>query len=402
MTPSAKQLPAGAWYEPPKWVGDWESLRAQWPLDRSITFVNHGSFGACPTPVLDVQAALREELERDPMDFLERKIDPLIEAAIASVAGFLGARADDLVFVQNATTAVNTVLQSLELGPQDEVLVTDHTYSGVFNTVTEGALKRGYGVKVVHLGLDASDDEIVSAVQGSLGSRPKLAIIDHITSATAVVLPIERIVAACAAEGVMVMVDAAHTPGMFDTDLGKLRPDFWTGNLHKWVCAPKGCAVLYVREDRQEGIHPLVRSHAHLTPFTGEFAWTGTHDPTAFLSAPEAIHFFDALGWEKVRDYNSRLALYGSALIHEALGTRPVVPDRTSSSMALVVLPDNKGNTRESALAFRDELFRTHGIEVPVVAWGGIGALRISAHVYNRAEDYERLADVLPKAISGR
>jgi isopenicillin-N epimerase len=378
----------------------WATIRDQWALDPSIVFLNHGSFGACPTPVLDHQQSLRRSMESDPMDFMERRLAPMMADALEVTAGFLGTTSDQLVFVDNATTAVNTILESIDFDEGEEVLITDHTYSGVFNSVATRAQKNKYRLNLVHVELGASNDDIVRSIEDAMTENTRLVVVDHISSSTAVVMPIDRIVTACKNAGKLVMVDAAHAPGMMPVDLLTLHPDYWTGNLHKWVCAPKGCGVMYVSKQRQEGVHPLVRSHDHLAPFSGEFGWQGTRDPTAYLTAPAAIEFMASIGWEDVWEHNNDLAEKGAELLSTALGTRrPTRKQRVS--MSLVELPDHIVDTREQGIALRDELFRLHRIEVPVFSWGGRGFVRLSAQAYNRLEEYELLAEVLPSLIAG-
>lgn len=339
-------------------------------------------------------------MESNPVDFMERRLNPMISDAIATTSALLGTTPDQLVFVENATTAVNTILESIDFEPGDEVLITDHTYSGVFNSVVARAQKDRFRLNLVHVELGASDDEIVRSIEDAINDATRLVIVDHISSATTVVMPVERIVQVCKSRGKLVMIDAAHAPGMRKVDLDSLQPDYWTGNLHKWVCAPKGCAVLFVRKDRQEGVHPLVRSHDYLAPFIGEFSWQGTRDPTAFLTAPAAIEFMSSIGWAKLWVHNNSLAEQGAEMVSSELETKRPTPTNSQASMSLVELPEGVATTREQGIELRDRLFRDHRIEVPVFSWGGRGFVRLSAQAYNRIQDFEALAHVLPSVIA--
>jgi isopenicillin-N epimerase len=234
----------------------------------------------------------------------------------------------------------------------------------------------------------------------ALTLRTKLLIIDHVTSPTAVVFPVDRIVRAARARGVLVLVDAAHTPGMLDVDLGHLDPDFWTGNFHKWVCAPKGAAVLYAAPARKDRVHPVVTSHGYGRGLHPEFDWTGTADPTPYLSIPAALDFMEGLGWDRLRRHNHSLVTLGRDLLATALGTPPQVPEAALGSMAVVELPGAAGSTAERATALQTGLYAAERIEVPVGSWGGRGFVRLSAQAYNAPAEFELLARAFPSLLA--
>jgi isopenicillin-N epimerase len=384
----------------PLWGDDWPAVRDLWLLDPEITFLNHGSFGATPRPVLDRQMALRTEMERRPVEFLWRRLPDLLREARGAVAAFLMADPEGLAFVPNATTAVATVLAQAGLEPGDEVLLTDHAYPAVLKAARRECARTGAELVLASVPLPLPPPgEITRIVAGALTGRTKLAIVEHVTSATAAIFPIAEIVAACRARGVPALVDAAHGPGMLPIDLAALAPDYWTGNLHKWVCAPKGAAVLFVAPEHRPLVGPLVASHGYGGTFHEQFDWTGTADPTAFLSVPAALELFRGLGWERVRRHNHELAAYGRRVVAAAVRTEPPVPEAAFGSMALIALPAGAATTEEEAAALQGRLYREDRIEVPLGMWDGRAFVRISAQAYNCRADVERLASALPRLL---
>lgn len=372
--------------DPPVWPGDHDTVRALWPLEPGIAYVNHGAFGATPAPVLEEQARWRTRLEAQPFDFLFRRYDSYVAAARTAVAGFLGAEPEGLAFVPNATTGVATVLASLRIGPGDRVVVTDHVYPAVALALAA----RGAETVVVPLDLDAPD--LATVVLGAVDERTRLVVVDAVTSVTALVMPVSSVVEGCRAAGVPCLVDAAHAPGHLPVDLRALDPDYWTGNLHKWVCAPKGAGVLYVRAALREDVHPLVPSHGHGLGFHAEFDWCGTHDPTAWLSAPAALALLDSLGQEDVRTYCAALARWaGDAVASSGAASLPAPPERHER----MVLLDAGLPTYEAAMALRDRLWESDRVEVGSTGWRGRGWLRLSTAPYNSSTDFLRLRSAL-------
>jgi len=385
-----------------------------WPLDRGVVFLNHGSFGACPTEVLRRQAALRAEMEAEPVRFLSRELDDRLDAARGALAAFVGADAEDLAFVANATGGVNAVLRSRLFAAGDELLTTDHAYNACRNALEYAASRAGASVTVARVPFPvASADAIVDAVLAAVTPRTRLALLDHVTSPTALILPIERLCAALAARGVDVLVDGAHAPGMVPLELRTLGATYYSGNCHKWLCAPKGAGFLWVRRERRPEVRPSVISHGANVTRTGrsrfhlEFDWTGTADPTAWLTVPAAIDYLGSLlpgGWPALMARNRALALEARRLLCAAAGTPPACPDTMLGSLASVVLPD--GQTTEIGWRRPDplqrRLFGGWGIEVPVTSWPAPPRrlVRISAQLYNRPEHYARLAEALRKELA--
>ena len=389
-----------------------DDLAALWPLDRDVVFLNHGSFGACPAEVLRHQAALRAELEAEPVRFLSRELDDRLDVARAALAAFVGAEADDLAFVTNATGGVNAIVRSLEFAAGDELLTTDHAYGACKNTLDYVAARAGARVVVATLPFPVtSPDEIVGTVLAKVTPKTRLALLDHVTSPTALILPIERLASELGRRGVDVLVDGAHAPGMVPLNLATLGVTYYSGNCHKWLCAPKGTAFLWVHRDRHAAVHPLTISHGATAVRPGrsrfrlEFDWTGTSDPTGWLTVPRAIEYVGGLlpgGWPAVMARNHALALQARDLLCAAAGTPPPCPDSMIGSLASVRLPDGAGPvTWRRPDPLQQRLFDGWGIEVPVMTWPAAPRrlIRISAQLYNDRAQYERLAEALRKEL---
>ncbi len=324
-------------------------LRANWALEPGLVFLNHGAFGACPRAALQVQADLRATLEADPVRFLDRDLEGRLDAARARIAAFVGADPTDLVFAPNATAGVNAVLRSFSLQPGDEVIATDHEYRASRNALDDVAARAGATVVTAAVPLPVSGpDEVVERVLAAVTPRTRLLLVSHVTSPTALVFPVERIVAEAEARGVAVLVDGAHGPGMLPLSLASLGVSYYAGNLHKWVCAPKGAAFLFVRRDRQASLRPLAISHGATdgrpgrSRFQKEFDWTGTSDPTAWLTVPAALDAVGSMaagGWPEVMARNAGLARDARRQLLGALGGRPLASESMLGSMAALELP---------------------------------------------------------------
>jgi isopenicillin-N epimerase len=389
---------------------------AIWMLDPQIVFLNHGSFGSCPRPVLEFQRELRDRMERRPVQFLGRDLEKLLDDARGALAQFLGAKAENLVFVPSATVGINTVLRSLQFEPGDELLVTNQEYNACRNALEFAAKRTGCEAVVAGIPFPLqSADQIVGAIMGAATPRTRLALIDHVTSQTGMVLPIARIVDELKARGIDTLIDGAHAPGMVPVNLEALGATYYSGNCHKWLSAPKTAGFLHVRPDRQQLIRPLSISHGANSPRTDrsrfliEFGWTGTIDPTACLSVPEVLRFMGSVlpgGWPEVMSRNRELALAGRKLLCEALNINPPCPEECIGSMASIPIPDATGETPPSTgpLAsdpLQAQLRTDYGIEVPVMPWPAPPKrlLRISAQLYNSLPQYTYLAGALVKCL---
>ena len=392
-----------------------QPFASHWTIDPEVVFLNHGSFGACPKPVLAAQAELRARLEREPCAFMAREWEGRLDEARQALARFVGADADAVAFVTNATMGVNTVLRSLRFSPGDEILVVDQGYNACQNAARFVADRSGARVVVAHAPYPLADPgEVTRAIVESVTSRTRLAIVDHVTSATGLLLPIEAIVRALDARGVDTLVDGAHAPGMVPLAVDALGAAYYTGNCHKWMCTPKGSAFLYVRPDRQDLVHPLVISHGRnarrqdRSRFRLEFDFTGTQDPTAWLVIPEAIRFMGSLlpgGWSELRETNHALALRGRSLLCQALGIQAPAPESMIGSLAAVPLPAAGAATEIAPLSvdpIMATLYDRYRIEAIVSVWPASPGrvLRVSAQIYNEESQYETLAAALLEALA--
>lgn len=360
---------------------------------------------------------MRERIERQPVQFFVRDLEGLWDNARAELARFVGADADELVFVPNATAGVNTILRSVAFRAGDELLVTDHEYNACRNALDFMAERTSAQVVVAHIPFPLRDeDEIVEAILEGVTSRTRLALVDHVTSQTALVFPIARIVRELADRGIDTLVDGAHAPGMVPLRVQEIGAAYYTGNCHKWICAPKGAGFLCVRRDRQQSIRPLSISHGANSPrrdrarFLIEFGWTGTWDPTPCLTVPEALRVLGSLfpgGWPELMRRNHQLVLTGRKVLCDALQSEPPCPSELIGSIASVALPPAVVERHPASPLYsdrlQDRLRAEHGIEVPIIPWPTVPGtasvqprlLRISAQQYNAVEQYQKLANAL-------
>lgn len=390
-----------------------------WNLDPEVTFLNHGSFGACPEAVLAVQREWRDRIERGPIQFLDRELEGHLDRTREALGAFLGADPAGLAFVPNATTGVNAVLRSLRFEPGDELLTSDHEYNAVLNTIRAVADRDGATVVLAALPFPSSGpDEIVDVILAAVSPRTRLAVLSHVTSPTALVLPIERIVRELDARGIDTLVDGAHAPGMVPLALDALGAAYYAGNAHKWLCAPKGAGFLWVRADRRGRVHPTIVSHGandlrtDRSRYRLEFDWAGTADPTPALTIPAAIDWVAGLdpgGWPAVMAANRTFALDARDWLVAALGGPTPAPDALIGSMVSVPLRALSTDAEADALHLG---LVDDRIEVPVVGWPVPGArptptdspravlVRVSAQRYTESDDIERLIAALGRRLT--
>ncbi|WRH68806.1 MAG: aminotransferase class V-fold PLP-dependent enzyme [Planktothrix sp. GU0601_MAG3] len=374
-----------------------------WLFDPEITFLNHGAFGACPIPVLDAQSQFRQQLEQQPCHFYARKYEILLDNARVELANFVGANPEELVFVPNATTGVNTVLRSLIFSEQDELLTTNHEYNACRNVLDFVASRTGAKIIIADIPFPvASSEQIIDAIMEKVSPRTKLVLIDHITSQTGLIFPIQEIIKKLTNLGIDTLVDGAHAPGMLELNLQEIGATYYTGNCHKWLSAPKGAAFLSVQQNKQSLIRPVTISHganstrSDRSRFLLEFDWTGTPDPSTYLSIPEAIKFMGSLlpgGWSELIKTNHNLVVNARKLLSEKIGIISPCPDDMIGSMAVLPLGERWQNYSD----LNQKLWEDYQIEVPIMPWEDQTKplMRISAQIYNSLSQYEYLAEIL-------
>jgi isopenicillin-N epimerase len=376
--------------------------RTDWLLDPRFAFLNHGSFGATPRAVLAEQEAWRRRIEEHPGDFFAHLPDQLRETA-KSLAAFLGGAGDDYVFVDNATAGCNAVLANLPFTTGDEILITDHAYPAVQRSAEHHARRSGARVVAARVPYPVSSpDEIVAAIAPLISARTRLALFDHVSSPTAVIFPVSKLTAMAHASAAQVLIDGAHAPGMLSLDIPSIGADYYVGNCHKWLMAPKGSAFLWAAPERQAGLHPLIISHGYGEGFTAEFDWTGTRDPSAWLAIPAAIAFHHKLGGKRLRRRNIMLARRAGAMLAERLETVRGTSDALTGAMATVRVQHAGPASRDDAQRLRDALNTGYAIDVAVTAFANALWLRVSAQAYNQSDDYLRLADAVQTITTER
>jgi isopenicillin-N epimerase len=387
---------------------------ATWALDPAVTHLNHGSFGACPTEVLNVQAGLRSEMERNPVSFMLYEYQPLLEVSRSALASFVHADPDGLVFVPNATYGANSVLRSLEavLPRGGEILLTNQTYNACSNAATVTAERIGGSVVVVDVPFPIeSSQSVIDSILAAVTDRTALVMLDHVTSPTGLVWPVEEITRTLEPD-VPVLIDGAHAPGMLELDLTEIGASFYTANCHKWICGPKGSAFLHVAERHRDDMRAAVISHGYNdgwpesgSRFHAQFDWTGTDDPTARLSVASAIEVMGTHrdgGWDAVRATNHDLVLEGRAVIADVLGIDTPAPSQMIGSIASLPLPTPTQQSDSIFDSLMGDLHERWKIEVPVFSWPEAPerVIRISAQQYNTIDDYSYLADALRAELS--
>ena len=389
-----------------------------WTIDDSIVFLNHGSFGGCPKPVLEAQDEWRARMERQLIQFFVRDLEGLLDEARDELAAFVGADADDLAFVPNATTGVNTVVRSLSFEAGDELLATDHVYNACRNALR---IHEPRGVKIVIAQVPwpiQRPQQVIDAVMAAVTPKTRLVLLDHVTSPTGLIFPVHELVALLNERGIDTLVDAAHAPGMLPLNLRAINAAYYTGNCHKWLCTPKGSAFLHVRRDKQALIRPLDISHgananrSDRSRFRLEFDIRGTDDPTPFLCIPAALRFFRELlpgGMPELMERNHALAVRGQGILCDALGIKAPAPEEMLGSLAAVPLPDAGAELQTPGRLFwhplQRALYEKHRVEVPVMIFPAQPrqVVRIAAQLYNDEAQIRALAKALKIELqSGR
>ncbi|HEV8016894.1 MAG TPA: aminotransferase class V-fold PLP-dependent enzyme [Stellaceae bacterium] len=369
--------------------------RGAWRLDPAIAYLNHGGFGATPQMVIEEQDRWRARIERNPSHFLTYEVDAALRAALVPLASALGAAAEDVVFVENATSGLNAVLRCLDLEPGAEILITSLSYPAIRKAAYYAASRSGAHVIEAAIALPIADDvAVLRAVAARLTIRTRLAIFDHIASHSALVLPAAALTRLAHEAGARVMIDGAHAPGQIPLDLPGIGADWYVGNLHKWYFAPRSCGFLWASKAVQGLTHPLAISHGYGDGFRAEFEWTGTRDATPALATPAAIEFHTALGGGTLMARNTALARAAAGLLARRWRTETTGRLESFAAMATVRLPLAGAASAPRANALMRELSEQHRIAAAIVALGDALWVRVAAQAYNELAEYERLAAV--------
>jgi isopenicillin-N epimerase len=380
------------------------NLKRYFLLDPSVVFLNHGSFGATPRPVFREYQRWQRELERQPVEFLGRRFTGLMAEARAALGAYLGAQADNLVYTQNVTISINIVARSLPLGPGDEVLATDHEYGAMDRTWRFLARQRGFRYINRHIELPLTTAaRFVEDFWQGVTPRTRVIFLSHITSPTALILPVEEIVRRARQAGILTIIDGAHAPGQLPLRLDALGADFYGGNLHKWLCAPKGAGFLYARPEVQRLLEPLVVSWGYEaeTPsgstFVDHHEWWGTRDIAAFLAVPKAIQFQAEHHWDEVRASCRRLAAYALQRICQLTGLAPLhsTAEPWFAQLVAAPLPPQTDLT-----LLKQRLYDDYRIEVPLIEWQGHKLIRVSIQGYNTRHDVDTLLHALSQLLA--
>jgi isopenicillin-N epimerase len=379
------------------------ATRSDFVLEPDLVFLNHGSFGATPVPVLEEQRRLQLAMERNPVEWLGRRADHLLADAREVAASFVGARADDLVFFPNPSTAFNMVVRCIPLQPGDEVLTTDHEYGAMQRTWMKRCAETGASWVPVEIPLPVtSADDFIERVWSRVSSRTRVLFLSHLTSATALAFPVAELCRLARERGIVAMVDGAHVPAHLELDLGTLGADVYTGAFHKWLCAPKGSSFLWAQPTLQPTLHPLVVSwgweaeHPGPSSFIDWHEWQGTRDLSAFLATPAAIEFAEQHDWRSMRERCRQLALQTRRRIDELTGLEPISPSddtaahRWIGQMVAVRLPD-----ATDVVQLQRRLYDDHRIEVPCHRWNGLPLMRISVAAHTSEADLDQLVQAL-------
>jgi isopenicillin-N epimerase len=384
-------------------------MLGEWMLDPEVTYLNHGTVGAPPRRVIEHQRSIIDEIERQPARFMLREIadttgaatgePPRLRVAAAAVAAFVGVDADDLVFVDNITTGANAVLRSFPFAAGDEIAVTSLGYGGVTNAAGYVSRTTGGTLRTIELPQPgATSADYVDAIVAGLSPRTRVVVVDHITAATALVLPLTDIAAACHDRGVLVLADGAHVPGNIAVDIDALGVDWYAANLHKWAWAPRSCGILWTAKQHQHLLHPTVISWGLDNGIAAEFDLLGTRDPSAFLAAPFAIAMMAEFGLNEILGHNHELAWWAGRYLADRWGTQFATPEPMIGSMVNVRLPAPLGSTADHAECLRAALEMSQ-IEIPIYPGSDGLTLRVSAQIYNDRNDIEVLGDAVAKRL---
>ncbi len=388
---------------------DWQSLKAEWSLRPGTTYLNHGSFGPPPRPVRETRQQWQDAIDSQPMDFFVRQLEPAWRAARDRLAAFVGANSSDLIFAENATVGMNIVADSFPLAAGDEVLLTDHEYGAVRRMWERACEKVGAIVRIVELPLPfRTAQETTEAILAAATNRTCLIVISHITSPTAVILPVAEICHQARKRSIAVAIDGPHAIAQVPLDITELDCDFYAASCHKWLCGPFGSGFLHVATRQQQNIRPPVLSWGRLPPakidsWSDEFVWSGTRNPVAYLAIPAAIEFLENIGLDAFRARTHWLAQYSRRKLSDAFQLDPIVPDDAAWFGSMAHVPLSLTTTNETcavANPLQHTIWQKLGIEVPIVDFRGYRYIRVSCHLYNDMEQIDRLVTGLKHLLN--
>ncbi|XP_052808847.1 uncharacterized protein LOC128237389 [Mya arenaria] len=370
-------------------------------LEEDCVFLNHGAFGGVLREALETAQKYQVWVEKQPLRFYDRELLPRLVYVTRRIAQFVGCDRRDLVLVENATTALNTVIQSVPLGPGEKLFCLSTTYGAVKKMLSWCCEQTGAHLCQATVDFPITDEQqLVDLVERNLEAGTKLAVFDHISSNTPFVMPIKDIIRVCHEKHIPVLVDGAHALGSLHLDISSLDADYYVTNAHKWLCAPKGTALMYVRRELQEKTRPLIVSHGFGSGFNSEFIWAGLHDYSPFLALHTVLDFWETLGVESILNYTHDLAKKAGDMLVKAWGTELAAPPHMFGSMSLVGLPPSlyaqeKPADYSVAEKIQNDLYHQYNMEVPVKSVQGRLYVRISAHIYNHLGEYELLRDAV-------
>jgi len=373
-----------------------EMKKKHFLLDDITTFIQHGSYGATLKQAMKYFRNWQDLMEKQPCAFMNSIMLKYMVVAIRHMAAFVSANTDDVVFVQNASAGFNTIIRSLDFKHGDTILVTSLGYDAVSNTINYICSRTGASMIVAQIPFPLQRDQIIQKIKDAILPSTKLVVVDHITSGTAIVMPIEEIIKECHSRNIPIFIDGAHAVGQVPLDLNKWNPDFYVSNCHKWLCAPKGIAFLRVAKQHQPKIHPLVVSHGYQKGFQAEFLWVATMDYCSYLSMMSVIAFYNRVGPQKIMDYNHNLVAWAGKMLADAWGTEMLVADESMfGSMAEVRLPITKTLNSLEIKEIHDTLVDKYHIQTVLIAIEGKVYTRLSAQMYNEESDYKKFADAI-------
>lgn len=373
-------------------------MKSQFLLNPEITFLNHGSFGACPIPILENYQYWQKELEKEPVQFILKKAPIYLQTAKEAVAQFVGCDADDFFFTANPTIAINTIMRSMDLQPGDEILTTNHEYGAMDRTWNFYCEKSG--AKYIRQNISIpiqSKEKLLEEFWSGYSAKTKIVFLNQISSATALIFPVKEIIQKAKSLGLITIIDGAHVPGHIDLNLTELDPDFYTGTLHKWMLAPKGCSFLYVKKERQSDIDPLIVGWGYQSenPSNSRFLdyhqHQGTRDISAFLTAPAAIQFLNDHNWKEKSTIAKQLILENYERFCTLLGTQPICPISSEFLGQMCSIPINTSDP----VALKELLYGEYKIEIPIMKIDHGTFIRISLNAYNNSKDLDTLFDAL-------